>query len=154
MAARGTPPRLPSESGGAPIEKDPDILVDLTDAKNDFDAQVIVEALRAQGIPAQAFTTAASTLQWEVAASHPYRVTVRRADLQRAKDALRAIRADSVDLDWDEINTGDKVPEDDSGAKGWARSARWIVIGVVAAAAIAVIGYLIQLGVLNPSPPH
>lgn len=92
------------------MPKDPDILVDLTTARTAFEAEMIAESLRAQGIPAEAFTIAGSTLQWDIAATQPMRVQVRRCDLERAGEVLRAIRADSVDLDWSEVNTGDTSP--------------------------------------------
>ena len=60
---------------------DPDILVDLTTARNTFEAQVIAHALEAQGIPARAFDLAGTMLQWDVAVSQPIRVVVRRRDL-------------------------------------------------------------------------
>ncbi len=93
------------------MPKDPDILVDLTTARTAFEAEMIAESLRAQGIPAEAFTTAGSTLQWDIAATQPMRVQVRRRDLERARDALRAIRAESVDIDWSEVETGDPSVE-------------------------------------------
>ncbi len=95
------------------MPKDPDILVDLTTARTAFEAEMIAETLRAQGIPAEAFTTAGSMLQWDIAATQPMRVQVRRRDLDRARDSLRAIRADSVDLDWSEVDTGDRTPVSD-----------------------------------------
>jgi hypothetical protein len=97
--------------------KDPDILVDLTTARTDFEAEVIVNALNEQGIPARAFTTAGAMLQWEAAVSQPMRIVVRRRDFDAAKAALRAIRADSVDLDWDEVDTGDTSPTTESEQK-------------------------------------
>jgi hypothetical protein len=89
---------------------DPDILVDLTTCRNSFEAQIIAEALKAHGIPAHAFDIAGSTLQWDVAVSQPIRVAVRRADLETARGILRAVKADSVDLDWSEVPTGDPTP--------------------------------------------
>ena len=92
------------------MPRDPDILVDLTSARTEFEAETIAEALRAQGIPAQTFATAGSVLQWDVAVSQPIRVAVRRRDLDNARAILRAIRAESVDLDWSEVDTGDRTP--------------------------------------------
>ncbi|MFM9996516.1 MAG: hypothetical protein ACKVU4_12045 [Phycisphaerales bacterium] len=88
------------------MPKDPDTLVDLTTARTAFEAEMIAESLRAQGIPAEAFTTAGTMLQWDIAGTQPMRVQVRRRDLDAATAALRAIRAESVDLDWDEVDTG------------------------------------------------
>jgi hypothetical protein len=136
------------------IGQDPDILVDLTTAASEFEAGVIVEALKGQGIPAQAFTAVGSTMQWEIVMTQPFRIAVRRADLERARDALRAIRADSVDLDWDEVHTGDAVPEDESGAPGWARTVRWVIVAVIATVLVIVMAYLVQIGVINPHPPR
>lgn len=96
------------------VPKDPDILVDLTTARTDFEAQVIVESLEAQGIPARAFTTAGTALPLDLGSTLPMRVAVRRKDLQRAAAALRAIRAESVDIDWDEVDVGES--EADAGA--------------------------------------
>lgn len=83
--------------------------MDLTTARTEFEAEVIVQALVAQGIPAKAFSTAGAVLQWDIAATQPIRVVVRRRDLEAARDALRAIRAESVDLDWDEVIPGAAV---------------------------------------------
>jgi hypothetical protein len=93
-------------------EEDPDILVDLTTARTDFEAEVIRSALEANGIPAKAFTTAGAMLQWEVAVSQPMRIFVRRRDLEAARAALRALRAESVDIDWDQIDTGQPAPDE------------------------------------------
>ncbi len=97
------------------LGSDPDILVDLTTARTAFEAEMIAESLRAQGIPAEAFTAAGSMLQWDIAATQPMRIQVRRRDLERASSVLRAIRAESVDIDWSEVETGDQtvVSEDE-----------------------------------------
>lgn len=92
------------------MARDPDILVDLTTARTEFEAETIAEALRAQGIPAQTFAIAGSVLQWDVAITQPIRVAVRRRDLEQARAILRAVRAESVDLDWSEVDTGDRTP--------------------------------------------
>lgn len=91
-------------------EPDPDILVDLTTARTAFEAEAIANALEAQGIPARAFTTAGSMLQWDIAGTQPMRVQVRRGDLERARAALHDTRQDSVDIDWSEVDTGDPTP--------------------------------------------
>jgi hypothetical protein len=88
------------------MDKDPDFLVDLTTCGSDFEAQTLVEALKARGIFAQAFTHAGSTLAWDIAVTQPFRVAVRRADLERAKFEMASLRADSVDIDWSEVDVG------------------------------------------------
>lgn len=89
------------------MHPDPQALVPLTTALNDFEAQTIAEALRAQGIPAEVFAAAASMMQ---TVAVPVQVLVQEKDLAGAKNALRAIKADSVDIDWSEIDTGDRAP--------------------------------------------
>lgn len=84
--------------------------MDLTTARTEFEAEVIVQALGAQGIPAKAFSTAGAVLQWDIASTQPIRVVVRRRDLEAARAALRAIRAESVDLDWTEVVDADEPP--------------------------------------------
>jgi hypothetical protein len=85
------------------VTKDPLQLIDLTTCRTDFEAEVLVHALESEGIPAKAFTTAGSALQWEVAVTQPIRVQVRRVDLERAHAALTRVRQESVDFDWSEL---------------------------------------------------
>lgn len=100
------------ECGADPLVRagDPETLVDLTTARTALEAEVIAEALRADGIPAEAWTVAAVMLPWDIAASHPIRVQVRRCDLRRARAALRSIRSDSASIDWSAVDTGDRSP--------------------------------------------
>lgn len=85
------------------MPKDPLQLVDLTACRTDFEAQILVHALESEGIPAKAFSAAGAALQWEIAATHPIRVQVRRCDLERAHLALARVRQESVDFDWSEL---------------------------------------------------
>lgn len=85
---------------------DPDTLVDVTSARSEFEASVMVEALKARDIPAFTFSNAGMTLQWEVAATNPFRVSVRKKDVEAAKEILRSVKADSVDIDWSEVDVG------------------------------------------------
>ena len=87
---------------------DPDILVDLTTARTEFEAQTIANALEAHGLEAKVFANVGSVLQWEVAVSQPIKVAVRRRDLEVARSILRTIRAESLDVDWSEVDTGDE----------------------------------------------
>lgn len=111
---------------------DPDILVDLTTAKSDFEAQVIVESLRGQGIAAEAFTTAGTALPLHVGSSLPFRIAVRRRDLASAGAALRALRAESVDIDWDEVDVAEAEAE--AGVRPAVKDGRrrrwWAVVAV------------------------
>lgn len=98
----GVPPRVDS----AQVHKDPDILVDLTTAASAFEAEVVASALEAHGIPARAFAGAAHMAHHEVAASQPYRVQVRRRDLDRARTLLEEIRKEHAQIDWDTVDVG------------------------------------------------
>jgi len=133
------------------MEKDPDFLVDLTTCGSDFEAQTLVEALKSRGIFAQAFTHAGSTLAWENAASQPFRVAVRRADLERAKFEMASIKSESIDIDWDEVDVGEvDADEPRPGARRGERntrvmrSKRWRAIGV----------FLMFVAILTPLLTH
>jgi len=115
------------------MDKDPNFLVDLTTCGSDFEAQTLVEALKARGIFAQAFTHAGSTLAWDIATTQPFRVAVRRADLQRAKFEMAAIRSDSIDIDWSEVDVGEQEADETRPERRGDRSARrrrWQAIGM------------------------
>jgi len=93
---------------------DPDMLVVLTTARTEFEAQTLAEALRARGNRAEVFATAASSLQWEAAFTDPIKVMVRRADVGEAEKVRASLKADSVDIDWDEVDTGAGAEQDDA----------------------------------------
>jgi hypothetical protein len=136
---------------GSGMAKDPDILVDLVTCRNSFEAQVIAEALKAQGLPAYAFDIAGSTLQWDVAVSQPIRVAVRRADLETARGILRAVKADSVDLDWSEVQTGDPTPvtpEEVEASRRAPESRAEVISRGRRAGMVALIGFGVLLAVL------
>lgn len=88
------------------MRSDPDSLVDLTSARSEFEASIMIGVLKDRGIPAFTFSNAGMTLQWEVAGSLPFRVCVRRDDLEQAREALREARSESVDIDWNEVAVG------------------------------------------------
>lgn len=88
------------------MPSDPNTLVDLTNARSEFEASIMIGVLKDQGIPAFTFSNAGMTLQWEVAGTLPFRVCVRREDVERAREALRAARSESVDIDWSEVAVG------------------------------------------------
>jgi hypothetical protein len=85
---------------------DPDILVPLTSARTEFEAQTMAAALEADGIRAKVFATSANMLQWEGGYTDPIKVMVRRADLERAAASLKRTRKESVDIDWSEVDVG------------------------------------------------
>lgn len=94
-------------------EADPDILVDLTTARTEIEAQGIADALGARGIPAKVFANTGMVIAWD-AAAQSIRVAVRRRDLEAARAILRELPAEAVRIDWSRIDTGDPTrPEDD-----------------------------------------
>jgi hypothetical protein len=93
-----------SGSYDLPVERDPSELVDLTSVTSEFEGATIVEALRAQGIPANHYGGGLAGFRADVPGF--VRVVVRRQDLGKAQLALRAIHADSIDIDWDEVDVG------------------------------------------------
>ncbi|MGE3107471.1 MAG: DUF2007 domain-containing protein [Phycisphaerales bacterium] len=100
------------------MPQDPDILVELTKAATDFDAQVVAAALRDQGVPASVFGRAATTLQGHISPVHAVSISVRRADLVRARTVLDEIRESARGIDWSQVDTADTsalTPEEIAG---------------------------------------
>lgn len=93
------------------MPNDPDSLVDLTSARSEFEASIMIGVLKDRGIPAFTFSNAGMTLQWEVAGSLPFRVCVRRDDLERAREAIREARSESVDIDWSQVAVGPQADD-------------------------------------------
>ena len=79
----------------------------------EFEAQTIATILRADGIESTVSTDAPSwTGQMPLSpTARGSAVVVRGADLQRAQAILRESQQDSVDLDWEEVDVGER--EDD-----------------------------------------
>ncbi|MGD9690023.1 MAG: zinc ribbon domain-containing protein [Phycisphaerales bacterium] len=90
------------------MSSEPVELADLTSVPSEFEAATIVEALRAQGIPAHHVGGTIAGFRAEVPGL--VRVVVRARDLENARLALRAIEAESVDIDWDQVDVG--APEE------------------------------------------
>ena len=123
----------------------PDDLVTLVVKSNEFAAGAVVAVLTEAGIDAIAFPAVNSLLPMnDRLAGVP--VQVRRSDLQRAQRALNQNVADSVDLDWDSVDIGqrlDNVPL--SSRKGMPMLAR-IGFGVAVLAVLAML--LTAIGVI------
>lgn len=76
----------------------------------EFEAAAIAEALRAQGIQARVLGGNLAGMRAEAPALAS--VIVRRMDLPRATEILRAVKADSIDIDWNEVDVGDESRAD------------------------------------------
>lgn len=95
---------------------DPADLVTLQVADSEFEANTIVATLHEAGIEAVAF--GATSAAWPALGAVRVPIQVRREDLERAKAAIKKTIADSVDLDWDEVDVGqreDEVPLNEPG---------------------------------------
>lgn len=89
-------------------ENEQDELVTLTTRPTEFEAHALVAVLEDAGIDAVAFGAMRAALPLsERLTSVP--VQVRRRDLERAQEALKQNIEDSVDLDWDEVDVGERV---------------------------------------------
>jgi len=85
----------------------------LVSCPTEFEAETIAAALRAQGITAQVLGGGLTGFRAEAPAMAKVMVLTR--DLARAKNSLRAIKAESVDLDWEDVDTGDREAALDAG---------------------------------------
>lgn len=88
-------------------ESDPDALATLRTVGSEFEAHTLVAVLREEGIEAHVFAAMHASLPL---GQHHFGVPVqvRRADLERARAALEKNATDSVDLDWDEVDVGER----------------------------------------------
>jgi hypothetical protein len=123
--------------------KDPDDLVTLVSKPTEFEAHALVVVLEEAGINAFAFGMPQSLapLGGPVTAVP---VQVRRADLERAQRAMEKNIADSVDLDWDSVDVGertDRLPLTTRRGMPWPAR-----IGFAVAAAALIIMLLAALG--------
>ncbi len=87
---------------------DPDELATLITTRHAFEAHVIVAVLQDAGIHARAFDAIQSSLPLGTSFTR-VPVQVRRVDLAKAKEALKSNISDSVDLDWDQVDVGERV---------------------------------------------
>ena len=116
-------------------------LVTLLTATSEFAANAIVVVLEDAGIPAVAF----GTVQSGFGLGHPLvfgtPVQVRRDDLELARTTLSQARRDSVDIDWDQVELGereDQLPLGQGGTPlalvlGFSATALVLLTGLVAA---------------------
>ncbi len=88
----------------------PDDLVTLTTTETDFQAGILVAVLDNAGIKAFSFG-AVSAMEPLGKRLTPVVVQVRQADVDRARAALAQNVADSVDLDWDQVDVGERVDD-------------------------------------------
>ncbi len=109
-------------------ESDPDALVTLYVASNEFEARTIVAILEDREIQAVAFPSSLQTLGLDGAGAGMMSgipVQVRSRDLERGKSALRANQFLADSVDWDAVDVGEEDPE----AKQFARKGPFFSYG-------------------------
>ena len=128
---------------------DPAKLVPAVLADGEFAAETKAEVLRAEGIDAFVF---AAERSWTGGLGLPginqqVPVLVKREDVERARKILEQRIEDSVDLDWDEVDVGereDKLPLHEVGRMplparvGLAVAAAIIVLSAIVAFLVAI----------------
>jgi len=129
---------------------DPDQLVTLTTATSEFTAHLTIAVLADAGIEAFSFGSTSTTFgltgeamqaRWGVP------VQVRRSDLDRARNALTANKRDSIDIDWDMVNVGDRIEHEHApghaavlAGVGWIVATALVLLGLLAAVAVLIGG--------------
>ncbi len=111
------------------MKNDPNEPVVVATAWTEAEAGIIASSLRERGIEARVFDAVGSVLSaFGPALNQPIQVVVRRSEAEHALATLRAIRQESIDIDWSQIDTGDQGPES-STKTGAGRSHRaWPVV--------------------------
>ena len=95
-------------------DQDPDELVTLHVAANEFEARTIVAILEDREVKAVAFPTSLQTLGLDCAGvgmMSGIPVQVRFSDLERGRAALRANQFLADSVDWDAVDVGEEDPE-------------------------------------------
>jgi hypothetical protein len=78
---------------------------------SEFEARTMAAALSSRGIEAFVFAAAAQSLN--LPSTGGVQVAVREQDAPAALQALRQIRRESIDIDWDEVDVGEpEIPGD------------------------------------------
>jgi hypothetical protein len=123
-----------------------DDLVTLTTRPTEFEANTLVAVLQEAGIEAFAFGIPALTPLGMRIGGCP--VQVRQADLDRAKRAISQNVADSVDIDWDEVDVGqreDNLPLSNRSGMPWLARVGATIVAVIVVGMI--IAFLLGVGI-------
>jgi hypothetical protein len=93
----------------------PNDLVTLTTTETEFQAGILVAVLKEAGITAYSFAASSVIPLGQRVA--PVVVQVRHRDLEHARAALTQNASDSVDLDWDDVDVGQRVDDVEAAAE-------------------------------------
>ena len=150
MACSGT-----TEARRIIVSNASDDLVTLVTARTEFEASTIVALLQDEGIEAFAFGTAQQV--FGITLSRGLRgtaVQVREADEARAQEALARRRAEAAEIDWDEVDVGERLDDAPLHEPGsMPTPARVGLIVTIIVAVVALIGMLVMMFFPWPSVP-
>lgn len=122
-----------------------DDLVTLVTKSNEVEAATVVAVLKERGIEAVMFDALHG--MWPLSARFPgVPVQVRRRDLERAAAALQKNIEDSVDLDWDEVEVGEREDQLPLGGSATMRFIYRIGFVLALAAAATFVAQALALG--------
>ncbi len=113
-------------------EEDSDELTTLSTAETPFAAHTIVMVLENAGIEAIALDAIQGGIGLPLNKARGVPIQVRRSDLDRAKAALEANTADSVDIDWDEVDLGEREDNLPLNTPGRVPPLVWVALGAMA----------------------
>src|SRR5262245_27344231 len=128
------------------IEEDPDSLETLTVVPTEFEAGALVAVLSEAGIQAVAFGLAQAGLGAPFTSGRGVPVQVRRIDIERARLILEQNVADSVDIDWDSADLGER--EDSLPLKSPRRMPMPARIALVAAIIVVIVNLIVAAAVV------
>lgn len=94
------------------MAKDPNAPVVIATALTDAEAGIIASTLRERGVEARVIDAVGSVLSvFGPALNQPIQIVVRRCDADRAAAALREAREESIDIDWSQVDTGNRAED-------------------------------------------
>lgn len=111
---------------------DMDQLAEAFSAKSEFEAQVKAAVLKAEGVEAFVFPGATAWMGGMEVLGKPIPVWVRRSDVDRAMGILAQATAESVDLDWNEVDVGEEERTEATAYPTWVRLRPWVVFAALA----------------------
>ncbi len=116
----------------------PDDPVQLLTASNEFEAGLIVDTLQEAGIAARAFAAMTGDAYTSASTGGRVPIMVRRDQMEAAREAIERRRSDSIDIDWSEVDVGQRVEGPSAGGGRFGT----IVFGAVVLVIVLTIAWL------------